>query len=193
MTAPAKNIDSKTPDRLVCKSEVWITPSLVLDPVMRYFGGPIPLDPCTEPDNPTQACFFFTAEDDGLAQDWTAFGAWNGVFVNPPYGEALKDWLAKISSVAAFECPVPILALLPCGARFSTGYFQQFLATPQLNTVCWIKGRVSFLRPCDEGLFRHYERADGNPYDSALYGLNVDWSRFKACFGELGACWRVNA
>jgi len=28
-----------------CKETVWLTPESILDPVRRYFGGQIPLDP----------------------------------------------------------------------------------------------------------------------------------------------------
>lgn len=177
-----------TPTRLQCQSHIWITPAEILDPVRAYFGGPIPLDPATEPDNPAGAELFYT--DGGLEKPWPF-----PTFVNPPCGEVFPDWCAKISAEAGLEPTTPILALLPCGARFGTGYFQRFLATPELKAVCWIGRRVPFLRPVDEGdgaLFRHYETGSGNLYDSALYGLNVDWPRFKTCFEGLGVCWRVN-
>jgi hypothetical protein len=70
-----------------------------------------------------------------------------------------------------------ILALLPCGARFSTGYFQDHVLSPT-NAVCFVRGRVRFLQdgvPCKN-----------NPYDSAIYGYNVDARRFAACLGPLG-------
>ena len=46
----------------------WLTPPKILEPVRRYFGGQIPLDPATGADNPTDAQFFFTKADDGLVR-----------------------------------------------------------------------------------------------------------------------------
>ncbi len=182
--AGADGVKSETPMRLECKSHVWITPERILEPVRKYFGGQIPLDPATEPDNPTGAGEFYTEEMDGLGRRWD-----EDAFINPPYGSVLPEWCRKIAREASLEIPVPIevIALLPCGARFSTKYFQRFLSSPRLNAVCFIGHRVPFLRPA-KGLFRHYEAGAGNPYDSALYGFNVDLARFGECFRELGVC-----
>ena len=34
---------------------------------------------------------YYTIKDDGLLQDWSG----ETVFVNPPYGRAIKDWVKK--------------------------------------------------------------------------------------------------
>lgn len=169
------------PSRLVCRSQLWLTPPEVLEPVRAYFNGQIPLDPATEDDNPTEAFYWFTAEQDGLDRAWK-----HPVFVNPPYGSALPAWVEKIRVEAHYGQVV--LALLPT-TRFSTRYFQPFLR--EVAAACWIKGRVAFLRPVEAAgaLFPHYERCDQNPYDSVLYGFNVDPGRFESCFRELGAVW----
>lgn len=36
-------------------SNLWLTPKSFLTCVEKYFGGPIPLDPATEDNNPTNA------------------------------------------------------------------------------------------------------------------------------------------
>lgn len=158
-------------------STIYLTPPRILDPTRVYFGGPIPLDPATQPDNPTGALKFYTAQDDGLVQPWDA-----PVFINPPYSKLLAPFLERIHLKAS--AGLTILALLPCGARFSTKYWQADALNPYLNSILFIKGRVKFLR--EDGTV-----AAQNPYDSQLYGYNVDVAKFNAAFGHLGKCLEV--
>jgi ParB family chromosome partitioning protein len=160
-----------------CKIVEWYTPPAIVERVRDYFGGPIPLDPATAPHNPTGALRFFTAELDGLAQDWSGVGA----FVNPPYGKVMSDWCRKVHEETAKG--LPLIALLPCGARFSTAYWQDYILTGQLTAICFVRGRVAFVGP--DG-----EEQQGNPYDSAVYGFNTDCERFARAFGPLGRCVR---
>ena len=156
-----------------CRSIEWYTPEYILERVRSYFGGAIPLDPATAPQNPTQALRFFTEEQDGLNQDWSG----EGVFVNPPYGNVLPDWARKIHEQAGTG--TSIIALLPCGARFSTGYWQDYILCPRLDGLCFIRGRVAFLDV--DG-----KPQEANPYDSAIYGYNVDRTAFADAFRPLG-------
>jgi ParB family chromosome partitioning protein len=156
-----------------CEGVEWYTPPEIVGRVRDYFGGAIPLDPATAPHNPTGAERHFTAADDGLAQDWS--GA--GVFLNPPYGEAIADWCAKIHEEAGKG--TPIVALLPCGARFSTEYWQDHILNDRLAALCFVRKRVKFI---DRG----GEAQDSNPYDSAIYGFNTDAPRFAEAFAPLG-------
>lgn len=155
-----------------CKSTVYITPTKYLDPVRIYFGGTIPFDIATEPSNPAKADKFWTKEDDALSKDWP-----DEAFLNPPYGKVMKIWTDKI----AMECGKgkTVIALLPCGARFSTRYWQKDILQRDLTSICFVKGRIPFLRP--DGT-----KAKSNPYDSAFYGFNVDPEYFEECFSVLG-------
>ncbi len=162
-----------------CRETVWFTPPELLERVREYFGGPIPLDPATSKDNPTAAKRFFTEAQDGLRQSW----AGKGVFVNPPYGEVTKLWCEKIHSSA--DVGTPIIALLPCGARFSTGYWQEHILTDRLSAICFHLGRVSFV----DG---NGEEQVGNPYDSAIYGYNADQSAFARAFCPLGKVFNLS-
>ena len=169
---------------LGCKSTIYITPPKIADPVRSYFAsGVIPLDPATEPNNPLKATNFCTGPGsnggslgDGLTVSWSDHG---GVFVNPPYGKGMKDWCAKIheETVAGTE----ILALLPCGARFATKYWQDHIFNSGLDVTLFVRGRVQFLRPDGSGT------QGSNPYDSQLLGFNVDIDKFVKCFGHLGS------
>jgi len=155
-----------------CAETVYLTPEKILEPVREYFGGPIPLDPATQPSNPTKALQFYTEEMNGLVQPWNA-----PVFINPPFGVAIRDFVKRIDEYA--QQGLTIIALLPCGARFSTKYWQNHALIPQLNAICFVKGRVKFLRP--DGTV-----AKQNTYDSQIYGYNVDTNLFKYCFKHIG-------
>jgi hypothetical protein len=178
---------------LVCLSTVYITPPLILDPTREYFGGRIPLDPATELNNPTDAEVYAVAPRngvgalellgmaadetplcllDGLAVPWSDY---DGVFVNPPYGKEIRLFCEKIYQETLLGAT--ILALLPAGPRFSTGYFQEFIFNPGLCVACFLRGRVAFLRP--DGT-----KAKQNPYDSVIYGFNIDEERFVEVFAN---------
>lgn len=166
----------------VCKDTEWWTPRKILDCVDKFYGGQIPLDPATHSSNPTKARLFFTQAEDGLKQVWT-----QPVFINPPYGKGIRDWCEAIWRHSLVG--LPILALMPCGARFSTRYWQDFILSERLHAICFIRSRVKFLR--SDGT-----EAPQNPYDSALYAYNVIGldreCDFFDCFGGLGKCLRVH-
>ncbi len=171
---------------LECKETVYITPEEGLIPVRTYFDGPIPLDPATETNNPTKALHYCTepgaepinggqggswVRTDGLSTPWSNF---DGVFVNPPYGKVLKHWCEKIYEET--NLGASIIALLPCGARFATHYFQNFVFNSGLEIACFVNGRMSFIRPSGAST------TGQNPYDSVYYGFNVDADRFEDAF-----------
>lgn len=165
-----------------CNEFRWMTPERELAAVRRYFGGQIPLDPATEPNNPTRAHRFFTIEDDGLNKPWL----WP-VFCNPPYGKVIRQWCRKfyIESTRA-STGLEIIALLPVGSgRPGTIYWQDYILQPSLKAICYVKGRVPFLNV--EGA-----AVNNNTYPSSFWGFNVDVDRFVECFRHLGKTLRVD-
>ncbi|WP_425842251.1 DNA N-6-adenine-methyltransferase [Microbacterium sp. PA5] len=136
-----------------------LTPAYVLEPVRAALGGTITLDPCTEPDNPTGATRFYTAEDDGLAQPW---GWADSIYVNPPYGEARDAWVKYAASLGASGTRV--IVLMP--AHTDTRVFQEALSAA--TSMVLIKGRVKF------GVLRENRRQEAASHPSALIGWNVD-------------------
>ena len=154
-----------------CKETIYLTPEKILEPVRRFFGGEILLDPATQPENPTGAVSFYTEKDNGLIQPWS-----DGTFVNPPYGRVLQEWCSKIHWEA--DAGKKIVALLP-GQRFETRYWQDHIIITPLRGIVLIKGRVPFLRP--DGT-----PAKSNPYGSMLYVYNVRYDEIFASFGHLG-------
>ena len=74
---------------------------------------------------------FFTAEDDGLAQEWTGT-----VWCNPPYS-SVGDWVEKgyTSSLNG----ATVVMLVP--ARTDTGWWHAWAMKAEID---WIKGRLKF-------------------------------------------------
>lgn len=176
----------------VATSNLWLTPENALKCVRDYCredtkSDQIGLDPCTQPDNPTNAVKFFTEADNGLNQPWENNGV---VFVNPPYSltpddkaagvrePPIRPWARKIREEATKG--VTILALLPCGARFSTKYWQDNILIPELIAVCFVRGRLKFI-DANTGKPGKY-----NNYDSMFYGYNTDPDWFFSSFRSLG-------
>lgn len=137
------------------------TPSYVLEPVRVDLGGVIGLDPCTTPDNPTEAERFYTIDDDGLAQAWFPANRTPGVFVNPPYAKAREPWVERCIFAARVQ---PVILLIP--AATDTRIFQK--AASSADAVVFIKGRVKF------GTLRPNRRQHAASHPSALIGWNTD-------------------
>lgn len=89
-------------------------------------------------------------------------------------------WAAKIHREATKG--TELIALLPCGARFGTDYWQSMILTEHLDAVCFVRGRLSFI---DASTRRP---GKGNNYDSMFYGYNVRRRAFTKAFAPLGAC-----
>lgn len=85
------------------------TPAWLIELVTDALG-PIVLDPCTEPDNPTGARHFFALpERDGLTCAWGTFGGL--VWCNPPFS-ALLTW-AERAAEEVREYGAEIVILTP--------------------------------------------------------------------------------
>lgn len=87
----------------------WYTPPVFLEHIRYLLGGHIPLDPASDPSNPTEALKWYTPEDNGLRLPWATA---EGVFCNPPFSDK-QAWIEKagIEHLANPDCP--ILMLVP--------------------------------------------------------------------------------
>lgn len=158
-----------------CESVEWWTPEHVLSAVRETLGDQIDLDPATHASNPTKARRFFTKDDDGLSCPWSTS---LDVFINPPYGDTLMNWVLKIIHEAQRSPIRKIVALLP-GQRFETITWQDLvLPCPCLHYVVFLRGRLRFLRP--DGT-----PAKSNPYGSMLYLFNCNPSRLMKALGHV--------
>ena len=160
-----------------CESVEFYTPERILKRVRHYFGGDIDLDPATPAHNPTKARRWFTHEDNGLSRNWSEPVTFPRVFVNPPYGKAIKAWVEKIGVEGGYG-RTRLVALLP-GQRFEQTYWQQSLFIPSLTALIAVRSRVSFIRPDGKA-------AVGNPYGSFLYVYNGQWDAIVDAFAPIG-------
>jgi transcriptional regulator with XRE-family HTH domain len=114
----------------------WETPPEILAALYIVFKR-FDLDPCsprrTRP--PVKARAHFTVEDDGLSL------AWHGiVFVNPPYGRQLPEWIAKARGEVEQGNARIVVALMP--ARTDTAYWHRHVAGKA--DVYFLRGRLRF-------------------------------------------------
>src|SRR5690606_10176180 len=113
------------------ESQEWYTPPEIFDALGLEFD----LDPCSPPDGPVPwvpAQRFYNIHDDGLAQRWAGL-----VWMNPPYGTNTPKWMRKLAEHGNG------IALV--FARTDTQWFHDYVT--QANLVCFLRGRVRFIRP----------------------------------------------
>jgi hypothetical protein len=106
----------------------WYTPPEVFDAL----GVKFTLDPASPPGGlpwvPAER--HFSASDNGLAQKWSG-----RVWLNPPYGRGIGDWLDKLADHGDG------LALV--FARTETEWFQN--AIKKATAACFLRGRLKFV------------------------------------------------
>jgi len=104
----------------------WLTPRYITDAL-----GPFDLDPCSPIDRPwATAGHHFTAEDDGLMQEWAG-----RVWLNPPYGTDTGVWLARLAKHGDG------IALV--FARTDTAWFFEYIWA-LAQAVFFFRGRLAF-------------------------------------------------
>lgn len=113
----------------------WSTPADFFAGVEAEFG-PFDLDPCATAEN-AKATVFYTKEQDGLEKPW--FGK---VFLNPPYGRGISDWIEEaVAATSEFGKAELVVALLP--ARVDTRWWHD-LVVPYASEIQFIRGRLKF-------------------------------------------------
>lgn len=143
----------------------WYTPPQIVAAVVDFFDD-IDLDPCAEGGAPKTipALRHYTVADDGLALPW--FGR---VYLNPPYGDAIPPWIAKLDACYRAGGIEAGIALVP--ARTDTAWFDPLWA----HTICFVRGRLKF-----------GGAADSAPFPSALVYLGTEPGRFARAVAHLG-------
>ena len=117
------------------KSKDWETPQDFYEKLNEEFG-PFTLDPCaTEESTKVPECYF-TAEDDGLFQDWDG----QTVFMNPPYGREISAWIGKAYS-ESLKPGTKVVCLIP--ARTDTKYWHEY-CMEYAKEIHFVKGRLKF-------------------------------------------------
>lgn len=139
------------------ETDDWATPQDLFDQLDAEFN--FDTDVCASEFN-AKCPSFYSAEDDGLSQEWTGT-----CWMNPPYGEVIGQWVRKARESA--EAGATVVCLVP--ARVDTGWWWD-------NCLA---GEIRFLR----GRLR-FGGAAGAPFPSAVvvFGPNVEprvkwWNR----------------
>lgn len=114
------------------KTDQWSTPQDFYDKLNNEFH--FTLDPCADESN-HKCAKYYTEKDDGLSKDWSS----ETVFVNPPYGRAIKDWVQK-SYEESQKNNTKVVMLIP--ARTDTKYFHKYIY--HKAEIRFIEGRLKF-------------------------------------------------
>lgn len=117
---------------LSSKTDDWATPQDFFDELNGEFG--FDLDPCANAEN-HKCDLFFTAEQDGLMQDWGG----NTVFCNPPYGKMIAKWVKKAYEESR-KPNTTVVMLIP--ARTDTRWFHDYIY--KNAEIRFIRGRLKF-------------------------------------------------
>jgi hypothetical protein len=111
--------------------ERWLTPPYIIDAL-----GPFDLDPCAAPDPrpwPT-AARHITRPDDGLAAGWQG-----RVFLNPPYGPKVSQWLGRLAAHPGGGTAFVF-------ARTETSWFTDHV-WGRATALLFLAGRIHFHHP----------------------------------------------
>lgn len=110
------------------RNDRWLTPLSIIEDL-----GPFDLDPCAAPDHPT-ADTRWTPEEvgDGLAMPW--FGR---VWLNPPYGRTMGDWVRRLVEHGSGVALIPVAT----GTKL-----WQDVVFPNASAILFYRHRINFLR-----------------------------------------------
>lgn len=112
-------------------TDLWATPQAFFDRLNDEFH--FTLDLCSDGTN-AKCERFFTPADDGLAQEWAP----HRVFMNPPYGRVIGDWIRKAYEESCKGALV--VALIP--ARTDTRYWHDYVM--RAAEIRFVRGRLKF-------------------------------------------------
>ena len=110
----------------------WDTPQTFFDKLDKQFE--FTLDPCATAAS-AKCDKYFTEEDDGLAQDWRG----HTVFVNPPYGRGIGEWLKKGYEESKKHNTVVVM-LIP--SRTDTKWWHDYAM--KAKEIHLVRGRLKF-------------------------------------------------
>ena len=110
----------------------WETPQDLFDMLDAEFN--FTLDPCASRKN-KKCKKYFSIKTDGLSKKWSG-----SVFMNPPYGQAIKHWIEKAYIESQSDRVNVVVCLIP--ARTDTRYWHDYVM--KASEIRLIKGRLRF-------------------------------------------------
>ncbi len=149
----------------------WYTPHHIIDLARDVLGG-IDFDPASSEiaNRTVQATRFFTAEDDGLQQEWPVGRIW----MNPPYATRL---IRQFVSRFCAEIERGSSGIVLVNNATETEWFEELFEV--YDVVCFPKGRLRFVPP--DGLV-----IGGALQGQAIFYFGEDIPRFKDAFRTVG-------
>jgi len=114
------------------KSNEWETPQDFYERLNNTFQ--FNLDPCAVPET-TKCEKYFTKQADGLSKSWEG----HRVFMNPPYGREIGQWIKKAYEEGEKPNTV-VVCLVP--SRTDTKYWHDYCM--KADEIYFIKGRLKF-------------------------------------------------
>lgn len=146
---------------LSSESVEWYTPKHIIDRVILTLGT-IDLDPCADLGHNVPATTHYTAA--GLDEGWRG-----RVYMNPPYGREIGDWVDKLADEYDAKNVTEAIALVP--ARTDTSWWAHLPA----KMVCFVTGRLNFS-----------DHENPAPFPSAVCYLGEHDNIFAANFIDTG-------
>lgn len=138
--------------------QTWMSPPELVNALLAFEQRIcFDLDPACTVANIPALKHYFSTEFDGLAEPWNGL-----VFLNPPYGNVLKDWMRK--AYEEHQKGARVWLLLP--ARTETRYQHDYGLTKAGFTV-FLKGRLRFLQ--------NGEDKGTAPFPTMLLYFGSDW------------------
>ena len=143
------------------KSNDWETPQELYDDLNKEFQ--FTLDPCCTKQS-SKCNKYYTEEDNGLLKNWSN----EIVFMNPPYGRNIINWMEK----AYLESLKGAIVVCLVFAKTDTKWWHEFAVKGEVR---FIRGRLKFINKS----FPSY-RSDGNfkkspaPFGSAVIIFKPD-------------------
>ena len=110
----------------------WATPQEFYNKINKVYN--FTLDPCCTKES-AKCDTYFTQEDNGLSKSWKG----HTVFMNPPYGREIKDWIAKAHKEA--EQPGTMVVCLIPAEQIHRYWHEHCMNAAE---IILIKGRLSF-------------------------------------------------
>lgn len=149
----------------------WYTPQKYVEAIHEVMGF-IDTDPCSceAANEVVRAETFYTAEQDGLQQEWHGC-----VYVNPPYGDGTVEEFA-VKLLLELDAGRATQAIFLVNNCTETKWFQTLIC--HAAAVCFPCGRISFWSP---------DRASKTPLQGqAILYFGTNSKRFKRVFGGIG-------
>ena len=166
MTSSAlKALTATTGNRTDC----WNTPVEFVGDVIKFFGGPVDLDPCSnDADNPNvPAKQVYTEDTNGLAHEWVA----ESVFMNHPYSNS-KQWVPYAAS------------------QYESGHAKEMILLIKLDvSTKWWNSVAKYPWIAVNRRLKFGDGKGAAPFQSAIIYLGSRLEQFKTTFGKYGTCY----